>query len=153
MDPSFIIITEPMFLFSPFSLSPPDASLLLSLFSLGHYRIANHSVQQTYHPYIKTHNHRDPNIKILESPYLWHQQSKPQKKKKKKLDPPISTKTHSSLAKPIATQANPASTSPERVCAVTVPALIATHISSKTSLLQPLTQPTSTSTMATSKII
>ena len=31
MNPSFITVTGPTFLFSPFSLSPPEASLLLSL--------------------------------------------------------------------------------------------------------------------------
>ncbi len=35
MGPSFITVTGPTFLFSPFSLSPPEASLLLSLLLLA----------------------------------------------------------------------------------------------------------------------
>jgi hypothetical protein len=146
VGPSLLPLLAHLIFFSHF------LSLLRKLFcfslslALGHYRIAIHSIQQTYHLHIKTHSHHDPNINP------WHQQYKPRKKKKKK-DPPTSTKTHSLLANPIATQANPASTSPERAHAVTIPAPIATHMSPKTSLSQPLAQPTSTSTMATPKII
>ena len=76
---------------------------------------------------------------------LHYQQSKP----KFFLDQLTSTKTHSPLPNLIATQSNLASISSERARAVTVLAPIATHISPTISLLQPLTQPTSTSTMAT----
>jgi hypothetical protein len=147
VGPSLLPLLAHLIFFSHF------LSLLRKLFcfslslALGHYRIANHSVQQTYHLHIKTHSHHDPNINP------WHQQYKPRKKKKK-----INRSTHFNQnpltsSKPDCNTSNPASTSPERAHAVTIPAPIATHMSPKTSLSQPLAQPTSTSTMATPKII
>ena len=47
------------------------------------WRIVNHSVQQTYHPHIKTHSHRDPTSKSLSHPIPGINNPNSGKKKKK----------------------------------------------------------------------